>query len=309
MKKKPRPEKKSAAKPPTATGGLELKFDDWTNLRANLAFAYEGAVASGFEDSPCRPDFLGAWLMLRGGAEVTQEGRTTRAREGEWLILRQAGGRQHFSEDARILSIRFSVEWPDRKPFYELGLSTTLRAKDFPSLGTAGYRLLTAVRDSSPDTPLDLRLNPISLQAFINIKVRFWAWLGELASALAASRVEPTRTSLKDERVVRALHQLNEVSLELPLNENALAAAAGLQPAQFVRVFRREAGTTPKRYFDERRRDACRRLLAGSDLPVKEIALNLGFLSLSDFSAWFSGREKISPREFRKRHRGQNPPL
>lgn len=307
MKKKPRPKKSADKLPPS--DGLELKFDDWTNLRANLAFAYEGAVASGFEDSPCRPDFLGAWLLLRGEAEVTQEGRTTRAREGEWLILRKAGGRQHFSQNARILSVRFSVEWPDKKPFYELGLSTTLCAKKFPDLATAAYRLLAAVRDVSPDKAVDLRLHPISLQAFINVKVLFWAWLGELASALAASCVEPTRTSLKDDRIVSALHYLNEMPLESPLDEKSLASSVGLQPNQFARVFRREVGTTPKRYVDERRRDACRRLLAGSDLPIKEIALDLGFINLSDFSAWFSGREKISPREFRKQNRAHNLPL
>jgi hypothetical protein len=62
-------------------------------------------------------------------------------------------GRQHFSKGARILSIRFSVEWPDGKPFYDLGLSTTLCAKNFPNLATAGCRLLSAIAPPAAPQP------------------------------------------------------------------------------------------------------------------------------------------------------------
>ena len=74
-------------------------------------------------------------------------------------------------------------------------------------------------------------------------------------------------------------------------------------------MFRQQVGTTPKRYFDERRRAACRRLMAGSEIPIKEIALELGFRRLSDFSAWFRAGEGMAPRDFRRTHNESASPL
>lgn len=272
-------------------------------MRADLAFIYEGGVAEAFRDCPSRPDFLGAWLVQAGEAKVTQDGRTVRATAGEWIVMRQAAGRQVFSADARILSIRFQAEWPDRKPFFELGLSTVLPAAGFPELEERGRALLAAVRGTAPTTPVDLRVNPVALETFITIKLRFWEWLAAMIHALDEVGIHPTRTTLKDERMVEVVHQLDRLPLSTHLREDDLAKGVGLQVGQFVRVFRREVGTTPKRYFDERRRDACRRLLSGTDTPIKEIALELGYLRLSDFSAWFSAHQGMSPREFRKVHR------
>jgi AraC-like DNA-binding protein len=288
----------------------ELLFRDWGSIHADLAFIYEGEVAAGFRDSPCYPDFLGAWLVQQGTARLTQEGRTVQAKAGEWIVMRPAAGRQWFSDDARILSIRFQAEWPDRKPFFELGLSTVLPAVSHPGLETKGRRLLAVVRNITPETPTDLRAHPVSLQAFIEIKTHFFEWFSELCTTLDRVGVHPTRTMLKDERIAKVLHNLDRLPLSTHLREEELAANVGLQVGQFVRVFRREVGTTPKRYFDERRREACRRLLASTDTPIKEIALELGYLRLSDFSAWFSAHQGTSPRDFRKEFRdGARPHL
>jgi AraC family transcriptional regulator len=104
------------------------------------------------------------------------------------------------------------------------------------------------------------------------------------------------------------LHELDRLPLSAAFSESDLAKLAGLQMGHFVRIFRRQVGVTPKRYFMKRRRAACRRLLAGSEMPIKEIALDLGFRRLSDFSTWFRQAEGISPREFREqRHAGNSP--
>lgn len=278
-----------------------LQFRDWSSLHADLAFIYEGAVPKDYVQSRFTPQFLGAWLIKRGTAEVEQLGQKVTAGPGDWIILRQVEGLQKFSEDAQILSIRFQAEWPDRKPFYDTGLSLTFRSEAHPQLEKSARLLLNAVKPLKAPAPTQLRMHTVGLRGFIEVKAKFWEWFGELHDALDVQGVHPTRTGILDERVLKVLHYLDRIDLSERIREEALAKQAGLSTAHFVRLFRDEVGTTPKRYFDERRRDACRRLLTVSDTPIKEIAIGLGFMRLSDFSAWFKDGHDLSPRHFRER--------
>jgi len=286
----------------------ELRFRDWGSIHADLAFIYEGEVAPGFRNSRTSPDFLGAWLVLNGTATLAEEGKSVTASAGEWMILRRAAALQSFSDDARILSIRFEAEWPDRQPFFDEGLTARIPASRYPELERKGRRMLGVVRKLTQETPIDLRAHPVRLQTFLKIRIQFLDWFSELCDTLEDADIHPTRTVLRDERIARVLYHLSRLPLSARMRENELASSVGLQVGQFVRVFRREVGTTPKRFFDERRREACRRLLAGTDMPIKEIALELGYLRLSDFSAWFSAHEGVSPREYRRGFRDAGKP-
>jgi transcriptional regulator GlxA family with amidase domain len=154
-----------------------------------------------------------------------------------------------------------------------------------------------------------LHLQHMPFGDFIAIRRAFWCWLQELHAALAVHGVEPTRTLLQDERIVRVLRQLDHLPHATRLREADLAKAVGLQAGHFVRIFRQQVGKTPKRYFEGLRRSACRQMLAGSSIPIKEIACEMGFKRLSDFSAWFRRLEGVAPREFRQHHRTTASPL
>jgi AraC-like DNA-binding protein len=286
----------------------QLQLRDWSNVHADLAWIYEGVVEPEFRHTRTLPHFLGAWLMLTGEVVLQQGSRKTRATAGDWLIIRQESGVQRFSDDARILSIRFTAEWPDRQPFFEEGLSTVLPRSRFPRLVEVGHALLEVARPHLPPQPTALSRQPLAFAEFVAIRQAFWTWFVELHAALGAIGIEPTRTLLRDDRVIAALRQLDRLPFSTRLREGDLAEAAGLQAGHFVRIFRQEVGRTPKRYFDERRRASCRRLLAGSEMPIKAIALDHGFRRLSDFSAWFRSGEGTSPRDYRQAHQhGKSP--
>lgn len=286
--------------------GLQLR--DWSNVRADLAWIYEGAVQPVYRHDLFRPDFLGAWLLLAGTVRLEQGKSAVEASRGEWVILRQASGHQRFSDDARILSVRFSAEWPDQRPFYEEGLSTTFPAAVNPRLEKTARALLTIAEPYLAEDPHALLARSLAFDVYASLKIGFWTWLAELHTTLARRGIFPTRTQLDDERIIAVLHELDRLPLSATFSETDLAKLAGLQVGHFVRIFRRQVGVTPKRYFMKRRRAACRRLLAGLETPIKEIALDLGFRRLSDFSTWFRQAEGISPREFRERlHAGNSP--
>jgi AraC-like DNA-binding protein len=277
-----------------------LQFRQWSSLHAYLAWIYEGATPETYQNNRCQPDFLGAWLVLKGQVEVKQAGAALRASAGQWLILGQATGRQDFLPGTRILSLRFRAEWPDRKPLFEAGLPHIIQASEEPELEARARALLRAVKPIAPACATELRLQTVHVRDFIRVQRGFWSWLEELHEALERKEIHSTRTGIHDERVSEVLHILDHLPLSEKINESELAGKAGLSTAHFVRLFRDAVGSTPKRYLSERRHDCCRRLLAAADMPIKEIAITLGFLRLSDFSAWFSTRYGVSPRRYRQ---------
>ena len=136
--------------------------------------------------------------------------------------------------------------------------------------------------------------------------------LDEVGMALAArfvdvkagSRRAPLRIGAADRRraVTSALwiaaHAAEPVSLE------SLAAQCGLSAYHYLRVFGAALGVTPHQYLVRcRLRDAAR-LLADGDMPVTDIALDVGFADLSNFVRSFGRAAGTSPRGFRRAARG-----
>ncbi|MDR1789737.1 MAG: AraC family transcriptional regulator [Opitutaceae bacterium] len=103
-----------------------------------------------------------------------------------------------------------------------------------------------------------------------------------------------------DPLVRQILRQLDKLPLDDHSPQAELAAAHGLSEARFVSHFKAAAGVTPKRYFDRRRVDYCRRQLADADVPVKVVALDLGFQSLADFSNWTKKHLGAAPTKIRR---------
>jgi AraC family transcriptional regulator of adaptative response / DNA-3-methyladenine glycosylase II len=88
------------------------------------------------------------------------------------------------------------------------------------------------------------------------------------------------------------------------LNEGSvadLAAELGITERHLRRVIQAEFGVSPVELAQTLRLLLARRLLAGTDLPVIEVALASGFSSLRRFNALFRQRYRLKPTELRKR--------
>jgi AraC-like DNA-binding protein len=88
-----------------------------------------------------------------------------------------------------------------------------------------------------------------------------------------------------------------------PLDVAALAAAASLSRAHFIRRFREAFGETPHRYLQRRRIERAMYLLRTTDEPVTDVCLAVGFTSLGTFSRTFSAVLGVSPRAYREQPR------
>lgn len=83
------------------------------------------------------------------------------------------------------------------------------------------------------------------------------------------------------------------------LRLDKVASVACLSPYHFHRLFREVFGETPNQYLQRRRLANARELLSSTERTVTEICLEVGFESMTSFSALFRRAYECSPREFR----------
>lgn len=85
----------------------------------------------------------------------------------------------------------------------------------------------------------------------------------------------------------------------------ALALEAGLCRSLFSRLFTRLTGETPRRYILTLRLEEAKRLLAGTDRSVADIADAVGFLGTSRLFELFKERTGLAPLDYRAATQGR----
>jgi AraC family transcriptional regulator len=95
-----------------------------------------------------------------------------------------------------------------------------------------------------------------------------------------------------------------DANCDQPLDLAAAASEAGLSPFHFLRLFSRVLGVTPHQYLVRSRLRRAARLLAHEDVPITDVAFDVGFGDLSNFVRTFHRAAGVSPRAFRKAAKG-----
>ncbi len=123
------------------------------------------------------------------------------------------------------------------------------------------------------------------------------------AYLFADTRQERRATDEPDalRRVLEWLGQEGNEAADLP----TLARAAGVSPAQLVKLFRRHLGTTPIRYVWETRTRRGAQLLRETGLTVGEVAYRCGFQTPFHFSRWVKQLYGTAPKTLRAQAWGQ----
>ena len=89
------------------------------------------------------------------------------------------------------------------------------------------------------------------------------------------------------------------------LNENMsiseIADAVYLNPQYFMRLFKKETGKSVLEFITESRLNNAKNLLIKTNLPITEVALNVGYDNFSYFSKMFKRNTGVSPSEYRKK--------
>jgi len=277
----------------------DFEPDSWHRLHTRVVWAYEGTPMA-----VCRAPFTGfpipAWYLKEGELTMTfPEGSETIPAE-TWYFPPERLGVQFFSEDARVLSIRFIAQWPTGLPLFDRSRGVRIPAREAPALNQAAEALVSAARQATPHHATILPGMQDSVMHYFRCQGRLHDWLAAYGEVMARSGLEPNTIHRLDDRVIRALGRMDTATFRQPVREETLARIVGLSRSQLNRLFMANLGQTPMEYWEKKRVQAAHLAITRSQQSLKEIAYHLGFASPTYFSTWVKKRFGTSAREMRQ---------
>ena len=99
-------------------------------------------------------------------------------------------------------------------------------------------------------------------------------------------------------KTLRRVQDHIAANLGQKVTNQALAEVAKLSPSHFARAFKDSQGVAPHRYILECRVKRTQELLA-TDLPLSEIAVEVGFSDQSHLTRWFREFVGVTPGSYR----------
>ena len=142
------------------------------------------------------------------------------------------------------------------------------------------------------------RQQPGSLGACLALHGQLALWLAAAFPELDKIYSHHLRMFARYGKVLELLE--SRLSADLRISE--LAAAYGASLHAFSIAFTRDTGMSPKSYLNRRLNQEACRLLAGTDLPLKETAGRLGFADEYYFSRFFLKMNGVRPGRYRQTH-------
>ena len=119
------------------------------------------------------------------------------------------------------------------------------------------------------------------------------------------ARLPMIRATTRDElyRRLYRVHDFMLASLDQPITLEDMARVAMLSPNHLLRSFKALFGTSPYQFLKMQRLERAKTLLHCTSATVTDIALQVGFTSLSAFSWTFRQYTGYSPEQFRHQNR------
>jgi AraC-like DNA-binding protein len=105
--------------------------------------------------------------------------------------------------------------------------------------------------------------------------------------------------TITDERIQRAIDYIDS-HVDHNIGIESLAEMVSLSKDHFIRLFRKETGMTPIVYTTKRKIEQAETMLVTTNLPIKIIALKLGFEETSYFFRLFKKVTGMPPQQYRK---------
>lgn len=266
----------------------------WQGVSAKLLWAYQGAVPAPKENTYYSGIGCIVWILLKGNVCLEFADGEERFSAGDCVLGRSMQGRQLFTDDAELLSLRFELTRQNGQPLFRLRQSIKLDAGESPGLRAEAERAVAFVGGQLHD----------GLPSHLGLQARAYALAEAYAGALAKRGVALMESQAIDERVQRALDVIYSVDLRVQLHERELAAQVGLSVSQLNKLFMSDTGKTPVQHLRDRRLDLVMRLLRESGSTIKQTAYEAGFSSPQRLANWFRGLTGATPSDWRARGSG-----
>ncbi len=268
--------------------------------RYALNLAYDACIRPANANQQRLIDFCYAtWHLRRGSVRIDAGGTTLRATAGDWVYCDPYLMRtQRFSDDAHLVSVRFSVAWRGTFHFQPLAPPHVRREPD-PALLDASLALVGVVEgeggiegEGEGDGAAPTLLQDCRVQAALHHWLALWHERRETYS--------PIRPVTHDDpminRIVAVLSEHRGVGV---LDYQRLRRVVGLSRSQIDRLCKARLGMTPRRWCERRSLAQAEQWLREGGLSIKEIAYRLGFVDGSHFARWFRQQTGQAPTAYR----------
>jgi transcriptional regulator GlxA family with amidase domain len=119
----------------------------------------------------------------------------------------------------------------------------------------------------------------------------------------ASQKVPVARTASTSDRLTPPIRQairLFETHVEDPLRIPDVAAAVAMSGRHFERLFKRETGQSPLRYYRQLRLSKARQRVLYSNDPLREIAVAVGYLTPAPMARHYQELFGVSPKDERR---------
>lgn len=105
---------------------------------------------------------------------------------------------------------------------------------------------------------------------------------------------------LRNERIVKESCRFIEDHLGEILPVTEVAKHLGYSNQQYIRIFKGVMGMPPSLYVRNRKLEQAKKWLAGSEMTVTEIARQIGYTSLNNFTRMFQREVGMNPSNYQK---------
>jgi len=116
------------------------------------------------------------------------------------------------------------------------------------------------------------------------------------------------RAALAPHRVNTVVAYIEEHAAET-VGVKKLASVVNMSPFHFARMFKGALGVPPHAYITNVRMERAKRLLATSNMSLREIATTVGYQTQAHFTGVFHKQVGMTPRTYRLSARGENLPM
>jgi len=172
-----------------------------------------------------------------------------------------------------------------------------------PASESGGFRLLRDRSGAFGELLREMHLEFV--QRRVGYVARLYALFAELAVRLERHSEPDTAEPallLEGKDPIREAIRVADASFAEPLTAKAIAERLSVSVRHFHRLFREATGRTFTDYVQQRRIEQACEWLAGTRLPVQDIAERIGYQDIKFFQSLFKKKTGHSPREYRRLH-------
>ena len=270
-----------------------------------LVWAYEGPPQ---ELHHVGPEFvtITAWQILQGNVTVTSPtaGNMTVA-HGNWFFPVADKIEHHFSDDARIISIRTIISWPNHQMLYPHDQWISFAAERFANLNRAAgqlTRICKRVLHLTPTLPYmeeGMLKHSCSLPQYIQLQQAMLKWVNAYHHSMQQMDRTLNMQFVTDQRINDTMRFIEQTACHTTYNRKAIEQHAGLSISQLNRIFVARMGLTPKAYAQMQRLNFACTMLISSKMPIKQLAFAMAFKQPAHFTNWFKQSTGVSPKDYR----------